>query len=74
MLDRINDSWKVAELEPLLHPDIVMTLPGFAGRVERRAALLVGFEDHCRHAITRRHQESRARLKGPGGGVGKRAP
>ena len=50
LLDEINRLWlagRVDELAPLLHPDITMVLPGFAGRVRGREQFLAGFRDFC---------------------------
>jgi hypothetical protein len=45
---RINRAWlegRVEDLEPAAHPDIVVVLPGFAGRVQGRDQFLAGFRD-----------------------------
>jgi len=50
---RINELWvngKVEELAPMLHPDIVMAIPGFAGRIHGCKDFLAGFSDFCRNA------------------------
>ena len=52
-LRRINDAWlngRVADLAPLVHPDIVMVFPGFAGRMQGRDAFVAGFEDFSQNA------------------------
>jgi Domain of unknown function (DUF4440) len=49
----INNAWlggSVDDMEASLHPDIVMALPGVAGRVQGRDALLAGFRDFCDNA------------------------
>jgi hypothetical protein len=49
----INNAWlsgRVDDMEASLHPDIVMALPGVAGRVQGRDALLAGFRDFCDNA------------------------
>jgi ketosteroid isomerase-like protein len=49
----INAAWlegKVDDMEGSIHPDFVMALPGFAGRVEGRDAMLAGFRDFCENA------------------------
>ena len=41
----INSAWlggRVDDMEPSLHPDIVMAIPGVAHRVQGRDALLAG--------------------------------
>ena len=50
---RINELWvggRVEELAPMVHPDIVMAVPGFAGRISGRKAFLAGFADFCQSA------------------------
>jgi hypothetical protein len=49
----MNDAWLGGRLDDLaarVHPDVVMVLPGFAGRVQGRDALLAGFRDFCDNA------------------------
>jgi hypothetical protein len=51
---RINQTWldgRVDDLAPLLHPDIVMVFPGFAGKVRGREEFLAGFRDFCQNAM-----------------------
>jgi ketosteroid isomerase-like protein len=50
---RINRAWldgQVEGLAPMLHPEIVMTFPGFTGRIQGREEFLAGFHDFCRNA------------------------
>lgn len=50
---RINQLWldgQVEDLAPMLHPEIVMVFPGFAGRVQGREDFLAGFRDFCQNA------------------------
>src|SRR5271168_3592254 len=45
---RINQAWldgQVQDIAPLVHPEIVMVFPGFAGRQQGREAFLAGFRD-----------------------------
>jgi uncharacterized protein (TIGR02246 family) len=54
-MERINRAWlerRPADLLALFHPDLTLALPGFAGRVEGRQAVVAGFEDFCTHATT----------------------
>jgi hypothetical protein len=40
-MSRINQVWlhgDITDLEPLMHPDIVMVFPGFSGAVRGRAS------------------------------------
>jgi uncharacterized protein (TIGR02246 family) len=60
-LDRINRAWldhRPADLVPLFHPRMIMVLPGFAGRVEGRDAIVAGFEDFCTHATVHEYREA----------------
>lgn len=50
---RINRAWldgQVEDLAPMVHPEIVMVLPGFAGRIQGREEFLAGFRDFCQNA------------------------
>lgn len=52
-LEEINRAWlegRPRDLAPLLHPAVVMALPGFAGRVEGRDAFVAGFVDFTENA------------------------
>jgi ketosteroid isomerase-like protein len=59
----INQAWvrgRVDDLGLLVHPDIVMVLPGFSGRIQGREAILAGFRDFCETATIhdfREHEE-----------------
>src|SRR5436190_21056761 len=51
---KINDAWlegRVDDLAALVHPDIVMALPGFAGRAQGRERFLAGFRGFRQNAI-----------------------
>ncbi|MBV9199360.1 MAG: nuclear transport factor 2 family protein [Alphaproteobacteria bacterium] len=53
MMHRINQAWldgRLEDLGPMVHPQIVMVLPGFAGRIEGREEFLGGFKDFCENA------------------------
>ena len=59
-LRRISEAWlsgRVNDLAPLVHPEIVMALPGFSGRVRGREPLLAGFRDFCENARTHEYRE-----------------
>ncbi len=59
-LSRINDAWlhgRPQELALLFHDAIVMILPGFAGRVEGKPAVIAGFEGFCQDARIHRFEE-----------------
>jgi ketosteroid isomerase-like protein len=60
-MQRINRTWlegRPRDLAPLLHPAVVMVLPGFSGRAEGRDALVAGFIDFCDHAELYEYEES----------------
>jgi ketosteroid isomerase-like protein len=51
---RINDAWlarRVDDLADLVHPEIVVVVPGFAGRSQGRERFLAGFRDFIDNAI-----------------------
>jgi ketosteroid isomerase-like protein len=50
---RINRAWlagQVEDLAPMVHPEIVLVFPGFAGRVQGREDFLAGFRDFCQNS------------------------
>lgn len=56
----INQAWlegRVEDLAALVHPDIVMVLPGFTGRVQGRDELVAGFRDFCQNARVHEFRE-----------------
>jgi hypothetical protein len=45
-MHRINQSWlagRIDDMAPMIHPDMVMALPGFSGRTQGRDQFLDGF-------------------------------
>ncbi|MGH9158811.1 MAG: nuclear transport factor 2 family protein, partial [Vicinamibacteraceae bacterium] len=59
-MQAINAAWldgRVEALSPLVHPDIVMAVPGFAGRARGRETLLAGFRDFCTNATVHEFHE-----------------
>jgi ketosteroid isomerase-like protein len=57
----INTAWlenRPGDLAPLFDPSIVMTAPGFAGRLEGREAMVAGFQDFCRNARVVRFEDA----------------
>jgi ketosteroid isomerase-like protein len=55
VLNAINRAWledHVDDMGSMLHPDIVMVLPGFGGRSSGRGAFLDGFRDFRKSAST----------------------
>jgi uncharacterized protein (TIGR02246 family) len=60
LLRHINQAWlegRPRDLTPLLHPDIVMILPGFAGRLQGREQMVSGFVDFCANAKVHAFEE-----------------
>jgi hypothetical protein len=56
----INQAWlagRVDEMAPMLHPEIVMAVPGFSARVQGREQLLAGFRDFCQNATVHELRE-----------------
>jgi hypothetical protein len=57
---RINQIWldgRVDELASLVHPEIVMVFPGFAGRMRGRDEFIAGFRDFRQSAAVEEFQE-----------------
>jgi hypothetical protein len=57
---QINQTWlhgRVEELAPMVHPEIVMVLPDFAGKVQGREHFLAGFRDFCQSATIQEFRE-----------------
>ncbi len=60
-MQRINRAWldrRPEDLIPLLHPDIILVFPGFAGRAEGRDAIVAGFVDFCGNATVHEYRDS----------------
>jgi hypothetical protein len=59
-LRRINEAWldgRPHDLLPLIHPEISMVFPGFAGRAQGAESFIGGFEDFCRTARVHSFEE-----------------
>ncbi|SRR5258708_1907731 len=57
---RINRAWldgQVEDLTPMVHKEIIMVFPGFAGRIRGRDDFLAAFRDFCRNAIIQEFRE-----------------
>ena len=57
---QINQAWlkgQVEDLAPLVHSEIVMVLPDFAGKIQGRQAFLAGFHDFCQNATVQEYRE-----------------
>jgi len=60
-MQRINRAWldrRPREMLGLLHADVTLVFPGFAGRVTGREAFIAGFQDFCNQAIVHEFRES----------------
>jgi ketosteroid isomerase-like protein len=60
-MERINRSWlegRPEDLVPLLHPDMTLVFPGFAGRAQGRDAIVAGFVDFCGSATVHQYREA----------------
>src|ERR1700689_2229874 len=60
-MQRINRAWidnRPECLAPLFHPDIAFVLPGFAGRLQGREAIVASFVDFCRNATIHEYREA----------------
>lgn len=52
-MQRVNRAWlegQVEDLVPMVHPEIVMALPGSMERIRGREDFLAGFRDFCHNA------------------------
>jgi ketosteroid isomerase-like protein len=59
-LRQINQAWldgQVEDLASLVHSEIVMVLPDFAGRIQGREEFLAGFRDFCQNATVHEFRE-----------------
>jgi len=59
-MSRINQAWlsgRVQDIAPMVHPEIVMVLPGFGGRGQGREDVLAGFRDFCQNARIQEFRE-----------------
>jgi hypothetical protein len=59
-MGRINQAWlngRVEDLAPMVHPEIVMVFPDFAGRIQSREDFLAGFHDFCQNTTIQEYNE-----------------
>ncbi len=62
---QINRAWldgRVEDLAPMVHPEVVMVLPGFTGRIAGRQAFLAGFHDFSQNATIHEFREDDHRI------------
>jgi hypothetical protein len=60
-LEAINAAWREGrprDMGPFLHVDVIMRVPGWAGRVQGREAFMDGFVDFCDNARLLRYEEA----------------
>jgi hypothetical protein len=60
VMRQINEAWLAGRVDDLVrhvHPQFVMVLPGFSGRVQGRESLRAGFRDFCQNAKIREFSE-----------------
>jgi Domain of unknown function (DUF4440) len=58
---QINRAWlngQIENLTPMLHPEIIMVFPGFAGNIQGRENFVDGFRDFCRNARVHEFRET----------------
>jgi uncharacterized protein (TIGR02246 family) len=66
----MNRAWmegNAHDMERLVHPDVVMILPGFAGRVVGREAFIGGFRDFSENATVLQFREDDPQVDVVGG-------
>jgi hypothetical protein len=59
-MHQINQAWlagRVRDMAALVHPEIVMVAPGFAGRARGQEQFLAGFDDFCRNATIHEYRD-----------------
>jgi hypothetical protein len=69
-LAAITDAWrqnKPLAMQLYLHPDIVMSLPGFSGTVVGRQRLIDSFIEFCTNARVLEYSESQEQIHVAGG-------
>ena len=57
---QINQAWLSGQIEdvaPMVHPEIVMVFPDFAGRIQGREDFLAGFRDFRQNATLQEFRE-----------------
>ena len=57
---QINQAWlkgHVDDLAPMVHSEIVMVFPDFAGKIQGRENVLAGFDDFCDNARIQEYHE-----------------
>ena len=57
---QINQAWlsgQVEDVAPMVHPEIVMVFPDFAGRIQGREDFLAGFRDFRQNATMQEFRE-----------------
>jgi len=60
-MNRINQAWlagRIDDMEPMIHPDVIMVIPGFVGRVQGRDQFLKGFREFYQSATIHEFSET----------------
>lgn len=60
VMRQINEAWLAGQVEDIgamVHDDIVMVFPGFAGRIQGRDKFVAGFRDFCETATIHQFKE-----------------
>jgi uncharacterized protein DUF4440 len=60
VMRQINEAWlagRVEDLGAMVHDEIVMVFPGFAGRIQGRDTFVAGFRDFCATATMHQFKE-----------------
>ncbi|HUK91539.1 MAG TPA: nuclear transport factor 2 family protein [Blastocatellia bacterium] len=64
-IKKINEAWLTGDLpllESALHPEVVMVLPDFAGRMQGREQLVAGFRDFVDNAVVHKFHDHDAQV------------
>jgi len=60
-MNRINQAWlagRIDDMAPMIHPDVIMVVPGFAGRAQGRDPFLKGFREFYQSATIHEFRET----------------
>ena len=60
-MNRINQAWlagRIDDMAPMIHPDVIMVVPGFAGRAQGRDPFLKGFREFYQSATIQEFRET----------------
>ncbi|MCK4415210.1 MAG: nuclear transport factor 2 family protein [Candidatus Eisenbacteria sp.] len=60
IMGRMSRAWlegRIDDLAPMIHPEVIMVLPGFSGRIHGRENFLAGFRDFSQNAVVHEYRE-----------------